>query len=155
MKDFDEKKCKHYHDCHGNFNIEEASLLSLLIRCGYIAEKKSGRQRGQNRILNILLETPKISQKSLQKQLEIEPGSVSEIVSKMEQKELIRREKNEKDRRKRMVCLTDKGRKIAEEANQDRVEEDYFSALQPEEQLQLKKIMQKLLIQWKKERNTK
>ena len=54
-----------------------------------------------------------------------------------------------------MVCLTDKGRKIAEEANQDRVEEDYFSALQPEEQLQLKKIMQKLLIQWKKERNTK
>ena len=155
MKEFDEKKCKYYHECHGHFNIEEASLLSLLVRCGYIAEKKSGRQRGQNRILNILLDTPKISQKSLQKQLGIEPGSISEIISKMEQKGLLRREKDEEDRRKMIVCLTEKGRAMAEESRQGREEEDYFSALQPEEQLQLKKMIQKLLVQWKKERTIK
>lgn len=152
MKDFDEKKCKYYHECHGNFNIEEASLLSLLIRCGYIAEKKSGRQRGQNRILNILLDTPKMSQKFLQKQLGIEPGSMSEIISKMEQKGLLMREKDVEDRRKMIVCLTDKGRKTAEKIGQYRLEEDYFSVLREEEQLQLKMMIQKLLIQWKKER---
>lgn len=155
MNNSKHKKCKYYHECHGDFNIQEASLLSLIVRCGYIAEKKSGRERGQNRILNILLETPRMSQKALQEQLGIKPGSISEVIAKMEQKGLLLREKDVNDHRKMVICLSESGRKAAEKIRNDGQEENYFSALDTEEQLQLKVMIQKLLIQWKAERNQK
>lgn len=155
MKNYNKKKCNHHHAHHGEFNIQEASLLSLLVRCGYIAEKKSGRERGQNRILSILLETPRMSQKALQEQLGIKPGSMSEVIAKMEQKGLLLREKDAEDRRKMVICLTESGRKTAEEIRNDEQEENYFSALNTQEQIQLKMMIQKLLIQWKAERDQK
>ena len=144
-----------YHGRMEGFQIEEASLQELLIRCGYIAERKSGRQRGQNRILGILLENPKMSQRALQECLGIEPGSLSEILAKLEEKGFLVKEKDESDRRKMILRLTDAGKAAAEtektEGSKPHAEE-LFQALSPEEQRQLKEMLRRLLTQWHMER---
>lgn len=134
------------------FRAEEASLASLLSRCGYIAEKKCGKMRGQKRILDILLCHPHMSQKALQHQLEIKPGSMSEIIVKMEMKGLICRERDEKDHRKMVIRLTEEGRKKAEENRGDPQEEEIFQILSREEKTQLRETLIKLLVQWREER---
>lgn len=141
-----------YHGRMNGFDIEEASLWELLIRCGYIAERKSGRQRGQNRILDILLKNPEMSQKTLQEQLGIEPGSMSEILGKLEEKGFLTKEKDENDRRRMLIRLTEEGKKAAKAEDVKGSTEGIFSSLKEEEQEQLKEMLQRLLKQWKMER---
>ena len=134
------------------FQAGEASLTALLSRCGYIADMKSGKQRGQRRILDILACHPDMSQKALQQQLEIKPGSMSEIVTKLEAKGLICREKDARDHRKMMIRLTAAGRKEAQEHRAEPQEEDIFRVLTQEEKLHLREMLTRLLVQWRKER---
>lgn len=144
-----------FHGRMAGFHIEDASLQELLIRSGYIAERKSGKQRGQSRILNILLENPQMSQRALQEQLGIEPGSISEILAKLEEKGFLVKEKDENDRRRMILRLTEAGKTAAEaEKSRDAKQygEEIFSSLTHEEQEQLKEILRKLLTQWHIER---
>ena len=134
------------------FQVGEASLIALLGRCGYIADRKSGKQRGQRRILDILACHPDMSQKALQQQLEIKPGSMSEIMTKLEAKGLICREKDERDHRRMMIRLTEAGRREAQEHREEPQDEEIFQVLTREEKLQLRELLTKLLVQWRKER---
>ncbi|EET62830.1 transcriptional regulator, MarR family [Marvinbryantia formatexigens DSM 14469] len=164
MRDYDRKDdlmCGEHHrkgGFHGRiegFHIEDASLQELLIRAGYIAERKSGRQRGQNRILRILLENPKMSQRALQERLGIEPGSMSEILAKLEEKGFLVKEKDENDRRRMILTLTEEGKAVAgaESGNGEKPDkEEIFSSLTPDEQKRLKEMLRKLLTQWRMER---
>lgn len=70
----------------------------------------------QKRILIILNESGTITQRDLTERLGIQPGSASEILSKLENSGLIIRIQNEDDRRTTNICLTDAGRKLAAEA---------------------------------------
>lgn len=144
-----------YHGRPAGFHIEDASLQELLIRCGYIAERKSGRQRGQNRILSILLENPKMGQRALQEQLGIEPGSMSEILAKLEEKGFLVKEKDESDRRRMIIRLTEAGKAAAEAERSESgkpLAEEIFSSLTADEQEELKEMLRKLLTQWHMER---
>ena len=69
----------------------------------------------QKRILIILNESGTITQRDLTERLGIQPGSASEILSKLENSGLIIRIQNEDDRRTTNICLTDAGRKLAAE----------------------------------------
>lgn len=90
-----------------------------------------------------------MSQKELNEILQIQPGSLSEILTKLEQKDLITREKDAEDKRKCIVKLTPAG-KTAAQGQKPRLEEDnMFSVLSNEEQSQLKAILKKLLAFWK------
>lgn len=130
----------------------EESLVALLCRCGYIADRKSGRQRGQKRILRILMHYPQISQKVLLDKLKIEPGSMSEVLAKLEDKGFIRREKDINDRRKMLISLTAEGQKAAEHFSVSEVDESMLDILSEEEKESLKKILKKLLEHWKMQR---
>lgn len=123
------------------------SLTGLLCRCGYIADRKTGRYRGQKRILQILLHFPRISQKELTEKLDIEPGSVSEVLSKLEDKGMIRREKDASDRRKMMITLTEEGQSAAKQCGES-MDEDILEILSDEEKASLKQILGKLLEHW-------
>lgn len=133
---------------------EQLSLSDLLGRCGYIADKKSGKQRGQAKILRILSHHTQMTQRELQEILNVEPGSMSEIVSKLEEKGYITRSKDETDRRRMVVYLTEAGRAAAGDAGGKAGSEDYFSVLTDSEKEQLHEILLKLLKQWKQERKT-
>lgn len=70
----------------------------------------------QKRILIILNEVKSITQRDLTMRLGIQPGSASEILSKLETAGLILRTINETDRRTADISLTKQGQQMAFEA---------------------------------------
>ena len=92
---------------------------------------------------------PILTQKELQEILQIQPGSISEILAKMEEKSLIRRQKSDGDRRRSVIELTATGRGEAELQERQDDGSPTFGALSEQEQKTLKSILWKLLESWK------
>lgn len=106
----------------------------------------------QKRILIVLLETGKITQRVLTERLGIQPGSASEVLAKLEHAGLIAREASSEDRRTTDVSLTEKGREQAMEALAFRQERhtQMFSCLSEQEKDQLLGLLEKVCRDWKK-----
>ena len=106
----------------------------------------------QKRILIILNGSETITQRDLTECLGIQPGSASEILSKLEGSGWIVRTQNESDRRTTDISLTDSGREIAEEALKQRRKrhEEMFSCLSGEEKQELLSLLEKIRCDWKK-----
>lgn len=106
----------------------------------------------QKRILIILNETGGMTQANLTKRLGIQPGSASEVIRKLEAAGCIERKQNEKDRRTTDLLLTDAGKKMAEEAVEQRWQrhQDMFSCLTDSEKERLLFLSQKLNADWEK-----
>ncbi len=104
----------------------------------------------QKRILIILNESKKMTQRDLTERLGIQPGSASEILSKLESAGLILRTPSEADRRTTDICLTDSGRKVATEASARRQKqrEEMFSCLSKEERQELLSLLEKVCADW-------
>lgn len=104
----------------------------------------------QKRILIILSEVKSITQKDLTMRLGIQPGSASEILSKLESAGLIRRTVSETDRRTANISLTDEGEKMALEAAKQRSQRhvEMFSCLSGDEKEQLLSLLEKLNEDW-------
>lgn len=105
----------------------------------------------QKRILIILRESGTITQKDLTERLGIQPGSASEIISKLENAGLIVRVQNETDRRTTNIVLTDYGGKLASEAAEQRQKrhEEMFACLTAEEKTELLSLLEKVGADWK------
>ena len=106
----------------------------------------------QKRILIILNGSETITQRDLTECLGIQPGSASEILSKLESSGWIVRTQNESDRRTTDISLTDSGREIAKEAQKQRSKrhEEMFSCLSGEEKQELLSLLEKVRCDWKK-----
>ena len=156
---------EHGHGCghgpnpggHGGWRGEGApdvdmenpdGLYALMRACGHVLYHQGGRKSGQGRILRILSHCESMSQRKLQEILGIQTGSLSEILAKMESAGLIERERDETDRRRSIVRLTQTGR---DRAGKCRAGEhpDMFSALNEEQKNQLKELLSILLADWK------
>lgn len=106
----------------------------------------------QKRILIILNRSETITQRDLTERLGIQPGSASEILSKLEGSGWIVRTQNEADRRTTDISLTDSGREVAKEALKQRRKrhEEMFSCLSEEEKQELLSLLEKVRCDWKK-----
>lgn len=104
----------------------------------------------QKRILIILNESGSLTQKELTERLDIQPGSASEILSKLENSGLITRTQNETDRRTTDIRLTDAGTELALEAAMQRKNrhEEMFSCLTSEEKMTLLSLLEKIHKDW-------
>ena len=104
----------------------------------------------QKRVLIILNKTGCITQKVLTEKLGIQPGSASEVIGKLENLGMIRRTPSQTDRRTQEVCLTEKGRKEAEEAvlRRSRSHQKMFSCLTEQEKENFLLILEKLDADW-------
>lgn len=104
----------------------------------------------QSRILVILRERETMTQRELTEHLHVQPGSASEILSKMEQTGLIVRVPNATDRRTTDLFLTEKGKILAHEAVEKRkaLYEKMFLSLTAEEQDTLFSLLEKLQTDW-------
>ena len=99
-------------------------------------EKRRMFGSSQDRILALLQENGgTLGQKSLQQLLGVQPGSISEILSKMEEKGLISRSRDEDDKRASLITLT---KDVSVE------KEDFFAVLNDEEKESLKAILTKV-----------
>lgn len=106
----------------------------------------------QKRILIMLDEVKSITQRDLTMRLGIQPGSASEILSKLENAGLILRTMSETDRRTANISLTEKGTQAAQEAagQRSRRHVEMFSCLEESEKTELLALLEKLNADWTK-----
>lgn len=105
----------------------------------------------QKRILIVLDEIGgSVTQRELTERLGIQPGSVSEVIAKLESAGYIRRTQNETDHRTADVKLTETGKVLAAEAREERIRrhEQMFSCLSDDEKNQLLSLLEKVNEDW-------
>ena len=129
--------------------LDEADLAELIDMAGRMLRRRpqGGPAQGQALILAILAGREALSQRQLQQMLGIQPGSLSELLSKLEGKGLIRREKAE-DRRGNLLTITDAGREASAAQPESDGGDDPFSPLTAEQQDQLAALLRALLTRW-------
>lgn len=123
--------------------IDEELTKEFILASRFIM-RPHGRHMGQGRILKILNDGP-ISQKDLQETLNIQAGSISEIVTKLEERGLLTKTKSEDDGRAFILTITDKGK---ERLNEFAQRKEFYSSISEEEKKQLKDILVKLNNDW-------
>ncbi|MGN0377225.1 MAG: MarR family winged helix-turn-helix transcriptional regulator [Suilimivivens sp.] len=104
----------------------------------------------QKRILIILYETGGMTQRELTERLGIQPGSVSEVIGKLDNAGLIRREPSREDHRTVDIRLTESGEIKARDAARQREmrHQEMFSCLSAEEKDTLLALAEKLNADW-------
>lgn len=119
--------CGHYMHFHGGGRSGQVPILCMLDRCGGT-----------------------LSQQELGMRFELKPGSLSEILSKMETANLIERTRDTKDRRQLFVHLTETGQELAQREHDKReaFRRVAFSALTVDEQEQLAEMLEKIRVTW-------
>lgn len=130
--------------------MENLSLLHIMEKCGHFLYHRRGGKRGQIRILKLLSEKGNITQKELLEILTLKSGSVSETVKKLENQGYITKKKDEQDKRKVIITLTDEGRNFLETQLQINSEQEkvLFNSLTADEQAELEELLNKLFVDW-------
>lgn len=144
-----------HHGPHiGGEQTMDARLAGLLRMCGHTLYHMGGGKNGQLRLLAILSRHGEVSQRELTERLDIQPGSMSEILAKMEQRGLIERTPMESDRRTFSVRITEAGAqelRALREQN-DIAAEELFVCLSDGEKETLASLLERLTSSWREER---
>ena len=138
--------CGHYL-FHRSHNV----MRDLDRGSGYIHDRDRHRNvmgGSQQQILSILSKNGPMAQKDLLDVLMIRPGSLSELLSKLEEKGLLVRQEDENDRRKVILTLTEEGQSAGAGESDFTGEKDLFAVLDEEEKNTLKLLLKKLLGSW-------
>lgn len=92
-----------------------------------------------------------MSQKDMQRRLEISSASLSELLAKLETEELVTRARSDEDRRQIDIRLTNKGRELSQEFSREAeaFELKSFAFLTPEERHELRTTLDKIVAHWK------
>lgn len=98
--------------------------------------KSSGLTMGQPKILDYLNEHDGANQKEIANGCNIEPGSLTSVLNRMEDKQLIERRMLNNNRRSYHIYLTEKGKQLQEEvvSTFNELEKDAFNDFSKEEQ---------------------
>ena len=125
-------------------------VVGQLRACGHFLYYRMGGKAGRQRILVTLLKHPEISQKDLQGILQIQSGSLSEVIIKLESDGLIEKVRSRKDGRQLTVRLTPDGKKEAESLKMVYEEKipKMMDCLSPEELDNLHILLGKMLNHW-------
>ena len=127
-------------------------ILSGLGFCGHYMHFHGGSVSGKAPIVCLLAkqENGEMSQQELGMHFDLKPGSLSEILSKLECAGIIERSRNPKDRRQLTIKLTEEGWEKAriDQAARIRFREQAFSALTHDEREQLAEMLEKIRVTW-------
>lgn len=136
----------------GSFDEARARhLLKGLGFCGHYLHFHGGGRSGQAPIICLIAKHGgKMSQVELASYFELKPGSLSEVLSKIEAAGLIERTRNPEDRRQLIIGLTDEGivEAAREQEHRNRFRELAFSCLTAGEQEQLAVMLDKIRDNW-------
>lgn len=139
------------HSCGcGAHKPHGSGLSELIVKCGqYVAQ--NGKGRGQGKVLKILARNGEMTQKDLQDMMEIQAGSLSEVLAKLEEKGFITRAKSEDDKRMGVLSITELGREKMDTFGCRQRAERLYGALSEEEKEQLKALLKKMSDSWTEE----
>ena len=128
------------------------TLYPLFLHCAHMLGRGhhhcTASHPSQHRILSLLSEKESIPQQELLEILDIRASSLSELLSKLEDKGLITRTKPDHAKRNVNVEITDLGAAVAEEHAQHKEEaaQELFASLSEEEQKTLAGLLEKLFM---------
>lgn len=127
----------------------EELLMRKLRRCGHLLYHRFSLNFSQNRIL-LLCQAGPVTQKTLACEMQLQPGSLSELLSKMEQAGLIERRRSEGDKRNCEILITPAGQAQATAFCKERQElaKRLLEPLDAADQQQLERILDLLLNHW-------
>lgn len=128
----------------------DEEIVKKMIICSRYLRHYRHKNMAQDRVIELLGQYgPKMSQKEIQNKLGIRPGSVSELISKLENRGLVIREKSDEDKRTFNIVLTEQGEKAFEEISAvDDIYKGLFSVLSKEECETLNGLLEKLGDDW-------
>ena len=147
-----EKRCHHgYSREHYEKLDTENKIIVNLRGLGHIIRFSVEGKGSQDRILLMLMKAGNMTQKELTENMDIRPGSASEVLSKLENAGLITRTENGEDRRTVDVAITDEGRSKAQQAAREREARrgEMLSALSQDEKDTLLELLEKLNADWR------
>ena len=137
--------CKDYD----NLSID-TKIIKNFRGISHTIMRNSEGKGSQSRILIILLENKEVSQRALTKHLGIQPGSVSEVLKKLEDNGLINRLASEDDRRTSILSLTAEGEEAAKKAlsHKDQLYNEMLEVLDEKDKQELLALLEKLNDDW-------
>lgn len=132
-----------------------SNLFSLISEMHTIAVKDPTYResfRGQGRIISLLAKHPNLAQREIAYLAHVKPGSLTEVLDRLEREELIIRQRDEHDRRILRVSLTATGQQAAQEIEEQRhrLEKNILSGITHEERQQFLGVVKKMRNQLKK-----
>lgn len=132
-----------------DMHISEQILITMS-RLSKLSRAAFDGKSSQKRILHLLYKTGGMTQRELTERMDIQPGSASEVITKLESAELVTRSVSKNDRRTANLALTPAGIAQAQENEHQRKVrmDEMFHALSPEEQALLLSLLEKLSDDW-------
>lgn len=133
---------------------DEISLSHQIVRqlrhAGWFLHYKMGGRVGRRRVLMELSARPGLLQRELQQRLDVQAGSLSELLAKMEADGVLTRDKSPDDGRNFVLSLTEQGRTDAARvrSDYDRRVAEMMSCLTQEEREQLHALLNVMLTCW-------
>lgn len=134
----------------GSEPLPARRMLQNLGYFGHFLHVHAGGRSGKQHILVKLLKNGPISQRELLEETCISSAAISEVTAKLEAEGLITRTRPEADRRQLVLALTPEGEARAEEllAKRRAFEEQAFSCLSDQEQLELLSLLDRISDHW-------
>ena len=142
-----------WRETHYQLADTNGKLIINLRDVGHMMRRLYEGRGSQQRVLIVLNEMGgSATQRVLTERLQIQSGSASEVIGKLENAGYIVRTVSEADRRNVEVILTEKGREAAEEAKRQRElrHEEMFLCLSETEKEELLVLLEKLSSDWEK-----
>ncbi|OIQ50074.1 HTH-type transcriptional regulator MgrA [Pseudodesulfovibrio hydrargyri] len=125
-------------------DAELAGLFRLASRLmARASHRRDFSHHAQHLVLSILLENGPMPQGELLEILDVRSSSLSELLGKLEDRELILRERNPEDRRGFIISPTDRARALVPDNGDDT--DSLFACLDQAERDQLRSILGKLV----------
>ena len=135
---------------------QDLQLVRRLRRCGHLLHHIYNFSNGSQMRLLLRLRDEPMTQKELTDQLRIQPGSLSEMLAKVERAGLVEKRRSERDRRNFELRLTDEGRAQADVFEKEQMEQATWllEPLTDDQKTQLKSLLETLIAHWEPENHT-
>lgn len=130
---------------------QDLDLMRKMRRCGHLLYHHHNLNGSQMRILLALRGAP-MTQKALTEKMRIQPGSLSEILTKVERAGLVEKRRSAIDRRNYELNLTEEGFRQANEFERTQLDQaqHLLEPLNTEQKDQLGELLSLLIPAWEK-----
>ena len=142
--------CEKKHPDRPEPRSQDEQLIHNLRRCAHYLRHKTEGKGSQRRVLFLLHRRGPLSQKELLDAMAVRAGSLSELLSKLEAKGCIIREKDEADKRNYNVSITPTGLEVLAELQQQYHASmvDLLVGFPEEDKAELNRLLDKLNATW-------
>lgn len=131
-----------------NINVHVFNLNKQITKSIYARLEYYGITRAEIPYITVLYQETDVTQEHLSKVLGFNEGTVTRALKRLENKGIVERVPFLKDRRKKMVRLTEEGQEKADQLSniKDNFEKELFANFTQEEREQLHNLLEKLAI---------